>query len=99
MSLISSIDDAQNFSMHPVKAYDPFYTRDIHLFKSHWDDFEEFLRGLVASNSENSQIINMANNMYYEAIYKCRVYEKATGFNLISLYEPNSPLHSLYDVL
>jgi len=98
LSLIVSVSDAENFVDHPVKAYDPWYTRDIQMFKDTWEDFETFLRELVASNP-TSKVINYANSLYYEAIYKCRVYEKATGISLISLHVPGSPLSSLYDCL
>lgn len=95
MSLISSIDDAENFSKHPVAAYDPFYTRDTHLFNSCWVDFVDFLRGLVASNPD-THTINYVNNLFYDAVCSCKAYERATGIDLISLHVHGSLMNSLY---
>lgn len=95
MSLIDSVSQAQEFSEHPVKAYDPFYTRDIHLFNSHFDDFMLFLKGLVASNPDPHSL-NYINNMYYDCIFRVMVYEKATGVSL--LVSPSSYFNELYSL-
>lgn len=95
LSLISSLDEAINFSEHPVKAFDPFYTRDSHIFNSHFNDFMLFLKGLVASNTD-SHSLNFINNLYYDCIFRIMVYEKATGNNLLA--SPRSYFSELYSL-
>lgn len=95
MTLIGSLSDAIDFSEHPVKAYDPFYTRDIHIFNSYFDDFMLFLKGLVASNTD-SHSLNYINNLYYDCIFKIMIYEKATGSHL--LVHPRSYFNELYSL-
>lgn len=95
MSLVNTIDDAINFSEHPVQAYDPFYTRDRHIFNSTYDDFMYFLKGLVASNTDKHSL-NYINDLYYNCIFKIMVYEKATGVCL--LVAPRSYFNELYSL-
>lgn len=95
MSLVDSLDEAIEFSEHPVKAYDPFYTRDMHIFNSTFDDFMLFLKGLVASNTDPHSL-NFINNLYYDCIFRIMIYEKATGSNL--LVTPTSYFNELYSL-
>lgn len=95
LSLIDSVSEAEQFSEHPIKAYDPFYTRDIHLFNSHFNDFMLFLKGLVASNTDTHSL-NYINNLYYDCIFRIMVYEKATGVSLLS--HPRSYFNELYSL-
>lgn len=96
--LINTPREAEKYSEHPVQAYDPFYTRDTFLFNCWWNDFSQFLREIVASN-QDSHSVNWATNLYYDAILKCKAYEKVTGISLLSLHVPGSPLNSFFDVL
>ncbi len=82
MTLIDSLEDAENFSRHPVSAYDPFYTRDTYLYHCCFADFVGFLRGAIASNPD-SHSINYCHHLYYQAVVKTQAYEKATGVSLL----------------
>ena len=95
LSLINSIEEAVNFSEHPVRAFDPFYTRDKHLFNTNFDDFLFFLKGLLASNTD-SHSLNYINNLYYDCIFKIMIYEKATGNSLLA--SPRSYFNELYSL-
>ena len=93
MSLVNSVKEAVHFSNHPIKAYDPFYTRDTFLFNSTFNDFVHFLKGCIASN-QDSHSLNYLNDLYYKAIFKIMVYEKATGISLLT--HPGSYFSELY---
>ena len=83
-SLFADIEELEQFARHPVRAYDPFYTRDIYLFESAWSDFLEQLRAIVASNPTD-MMIRWAQGLYFDAVYKIRSYERATGISLLGV--------------
>lgn len=96
MSLISTLEDAENFAEHPVSAYDPFYTRDPYLFDSTFIDFIRFVQGAVASNPD-SHSINYLHGLYVSVIEKTKAYERATGNRLLnSLHVSGSMFHNIY---
>jgi hypothetical protein len=42
--LISSYDEARTFAKHPIKPFDPFYTRDFDTWNTFFSDFKAFIR-------------------------------------------------------
>lgn len=92
-----SYEDAREFSEHPVKAYDPFYTRDFAMFDYHFDMFTKFiiksLRGIIHSIEQGDlapdslatrkQIADLYT-MRHNVETKCHAYALHTGINLIT---------------
>ncbi len=90
-------EDAREFSEHPIKAYDPFYTRDITMFDYHFSMFREFLirelkaiirdidEGTIDPNcfDTRKEIANL-KSLWYTVHKKCQAYASHTGINLIS---------------
>ena len=90
-------EDAREFSEHPVKAYDPFYTRDFAMFDYHFDLFTKFLikslRGIIHSielgeiDPDSLATRREISNLYamrHNVEVKCNAYAYHTGINLIS---------------
>ncbi len=78
------MDYAQSleFSKHPIRAYDPAYTKDITMFQSTFDDFVHFTRGALLSNP--SRIIKgLLVSHYVDVIQKVKSYEMLTGVALL----------------
>jgi len=98
VALINSLREAEKFSQSPIRYSDLSYTHDIFIFNCWWNDFTEFIRGIVASN-QNAQAINWANSIWYDCFSKCKAYEKARGVTLSSLHVSGSPWSLLYDCL
>lgn len=98
MALINSPREAEKFSQSPIKHTDLSITADVFLFNCWWNDFTEFIRGIVASN-QNSHAINWAHETWYNAYTKCKAYEKAIDISLHSLHVSGSPWSLLYDTL
>lgn len=96
LSLISTLEDAENFAEHPISAYDPFYTRDPHLFDSTFTAFVTFLQGAVLSNPDLHSI-NYIHGLYVSVIEKTKAFERATGNSLLnSLHVSGSMFANLY---
>jgi hypothetical protein len=49
MALINNYEEASYFAAHPVKAFDPFYTRDFDSFDATWHDFKKWAARRVTS--------------------------------------------------
>lgn len=91
---IDTYEQAKTFAAHPVKPYDPLYTRDRDTFNQYYTDFVYFLRGAILSNFDNRSIINHLNNLFYDSINKIMVYERHTGTQLLA--SPRSYFSELY---
>lgn len=96
-TLFNDIEELEQFARHPVRAYDPFYTRDYFLFESSWDDFLYQLRAIVASNPTD-MMIRWAQNLYFDAVYKVKTYERATGISLLPTRFWKQPLDQLWSL-
>lgn len=98
LSLINTLEDAENFAEHPVSAYDPFYTRDPHLFDTTFIDFIRFVQSAVLGNPD-AHSINYLHGLYISVIEKCKAFERATGNSLLnSLHVSGSPFVNLYTI-
>lgn len=51
--LINTFEDAKEFAKHPVKPFDPFYTRDFDTWSAYFDDFKRFIIGELHTIIEN----------------------------------------------
>ena len=96
MSLIESLEDAINFSAQPISAYDPFFTKDVYLYRSTFDDFVHFIKHAVLSNP-TARHINFLHGLYFDVIQKTKSYERHTGVQLLpTRFWKKSFIHSLY---
>lgn len=90
-------EDADEFSRHPIKAYDPFYTRDFAMFDYHYDLFKRYLvreLRIIISDIETEKVdpnsletrkrISYLHSMRESVERKCKAYAYHTGINLIS---------------
>ena len=94
--MINTLEDAINFSQHPVAAYDPFYTKDVFLFRSVFDCFVHFIRESILSNPDG-KYINYLHGLYFDLIQKVQSYERHTGVNLFpTRFWEQSLFRSLY---
>ena len=97
MALEYTHEDAVEFSSHPVKAYDPFYTRDFSMFDYHYDMFKKYLVKRLNSiiiaiecgevDPNNLRVRKDISELYTmrdNVERKCKAYAYHTGINLIS---------------
>lgn len=95
ITLIEDFTDAIEFAEHPVKAYDPFYTRDNHLFDSYWYDFIRFLQCTVddayalrelgnISDLDCRRIVALCLELPRSAATKVKSYEEHSGNSLLN---------------
>jgi len=90
-------EQSVDFANHPIKAYDPAYTKDITMFQSTFDDFVHFTRGALLSNP--SRIIKgLLVSHYVDVIQKVKAYENVCGIALLpkSFVGRTSSMHSLF---
>ena len=92
-----SYEEAREFSEHPVKAFDPFYTRDFAMFDYHLDMFKKFLitrlRNIIdeletfqrdPESIETRKEISNLYSMKHQVVSKCEAYALHTGINLLT---------------
>ena len=41
--LISNLEEAKEFAKHPVKPFDPYYSRDFDTWSAYFNDFKRFI--------------------------------------------------------
>jgi len=83
------------FCSHPVRSYDPLYTKDVHLWHSAYSDFKSFLskrvNQLLESNGDlvisewtlkDRKSLVLMIDRWYLVHYKIQVFAKATGTSL-----------------
>jgi len=75
-------EESVEFSKHPIKAYDPAYTKDITMFQSAFDDFVHFTRGAILSNTSRI-IAGLLISRYVDVIQKVKAYENVVGIALL----------------
>ena len=73
----------ETFRQHPVKAFDPFYTRDYYLFDCAWDDYRRTVRRKCL-DAANSRELNRILNDFVDTVRKINTYERATNTTFIS---------------
>lgn len=95
-SLLLDFDDYENFTKHPVSAYDPHYTQDIDTWRLCFDEFMHFTRELILSNPTR-KTMNFLHGIVADVIYRVKAYERHSGVNLFPTTRScGSLLHSLY---
>lgn len=98
MSLINDITDLENFASHPIKAYDPNYTKDFDTWQRTFNDAVYFIRELILSNPTN-RAINYLHGLYIDIIRSVETFERVRGIALIPLHvSGGSMLTSLYSL-
>ena len=75
--------DFERFRQHPIQAFDPFYTRDYHLFDCAWDDYRREVRRRCLDAS-SSRELNRILNEFVDTVHKINTYERATNTSFIS---------------
>ena len=100
-------DEFREFSTHPVKSYDPHYTRSIDNFRHAWTGFIERLRITLvdAYNLGDMRSVSKLHGIYYDVTSKIKVFERATNTPLISyrdstgrMRQNSSCLSDVYDL-
>ena len=81
-------EEFDGFEQHPIKAFDPFYTRDTYLFNCIFDDYRREVRER-AKAAANTREFNSILNAFVDCISKIKTYERATNTKFIS-YEDSS---------
>lgn len=98
-----SVNDSEyeSFRQHPVKEYDPHYTRDHDNFHYAWNNFKERLqRELIdALHLGNFRTVGKIHEVYYDTIRKIERYERATNNVLISYRNSSGHLRQNRSVL
>ncbi len=98
MTLIDSYEEARYFADHPVKAFDPFYTRDFDSFDATWHDFKKWAARAVTALIDQYELDSTSSrkrflirreiaDIYgmYESIHrKCHAYGVHTGNFLLN---------------
>jgi len=79
-------DYLNRFHEHPIKAYDPFYTRDPFLWECAWDDYRSTIKRRLES-CETRRDTHPILTEFVETCDKIKVYERATGNCFISFID------------
>lgn len=94
-------EEFKSFRDHPVRAYDPAYTRDGDNFLYQWESFIERLRTELvdALHLSNHRLVGDIHEVYYDTIRKIERFERATGQCLISYYDSQGRLRQNRSVI
>ena len=100
-------DEFREFQTHPVKSFDPHFTRSYDNFRHAWTGFLERLRRLLvdAHHLSDHHSINKLHQIYYDTVFRIEVFERATNIVLISyvdssgrMRQNSSCLRDIYDM-
>ena len=79
--MIDTLEEAIDFANHPVRAYDPAYTKDVYLFRYTFDCFVHFIQESVLSNP-NRKAVNLLHGLFVDLVHKVNSYERHSGVAL-----------------
>ncbi len=88
-------EECQIFYQHPVKAYDPRYTRDYDNFVYRWGLFREGMRGylLDALSMKDLHRYNILMDLFVDTVDRIRYAERKQDLVLISRVKTDGTLH------
>lgn len=80
-----------SFHEHPIRAYDPFYTRDPFLWECAWDDYRSTIRRRLDDCVTRADARPILRE-FIETCDKIKVYERATDSCFISYHDAKGNL-------
>ena len=72
-----------SFAEHPIKPYDPFYTKDHNLWNCAWDDYRSTIQQRL-DDCRTRKDTHPILKEFVETVQKIYAYERATGTLFIS---------------
>lgn len=71
------------YEQHPVKPYDPHYTRDLDNFNYVWDEYVTSMRDMIERAENRTQFSQIVDN-FVTTVLKIHKFERETNTPLIS---------------